>query len=532
MNSTPRASVSSGLRWWHCFGAWGLLTVLWSFSIGIGGSPDEPTHIIKAVAVADGQLNTRAGWEDLGGGVSVPRTRVRTAAAYQRLYVGPGCWYSDLDVPSDCDEFPTTAHSRRTVDAFTYVGTYPPTYYLAVGWPSRFLPPHSSIYPMRVVSALLAAAFLAEGTFLLLRRRTDPWLLGATALAIPPSVLLMSSSINPNGLEVAAAFCLWSAGIVLSRGSPGERRAVVTAAVAAVMLAWIRPLGPAYTLIVLLIVFGTLIPVSALRALSARRASRIAGASVALAALGAIAFGIVNHSYSSLITYQKSADRSAATAAVDALGDLGEYLQRAWGLLGPQGYDTLIIPSWILVPWFALVAILLIGALLKGTWRHRIGLTILTLGCVLGPIVPSVVSRGTPWQGRYMLPLLIGVPLLSGAVLARSGVVVSRRMARAIPLGLIGFCSIAYLVAHQHLMNRTAVGLPARPLANLTADSWAGPVSPPVLFVWAVAASACWAAMMSVAIRPSTRPTPLHEDAELPQLESSEADETPTAPQG
>lgn len=82
----------------------------------------------------------------------------------------------------------------------------------------------------------------------------------------------------------------------------------------------------------------------------------------------------------------------------------------------------------------------------------------------------------------------------------------SWRIPRIIPLGVVGFCAASYLVAHQRLMNRTVVGLPARPLANLSAGTWNGPLTPVTLFTWSLVASAVWAFAMYRVVDP---PSPL-----------------------
>lgn len=485
------------------FIGWSSLTLLWAFSIGLGGSPDEPAHIVKAVAVADGQFQTSVVWSDGAFGSSVPRTNVEVSEAFGALHSERTCWTGDTSVPASCMGRLT---STETTAADTYVGTYPPAFYLAVGWPSLILEPEPAVYGMRVVAALIAAAFLAEGTYHLLRRRLTPYTVAGIALAVPPSVLLLTSSVNPSGVEIASAFCLWAVTIGLSTGLGSFRRQLVAGAVAATALTWTRPLGPAYLLLIVAIAMATLVTSQTWAHLRGSRAARMLGAAVMASCAAAVIFALVNRSYSSLITYSGMEDRSPLTAARLAAGDLGDYLHRGWGLLGWQGNDTLMVPAWVTLPWLIGLAAFVLIALTVGTARQRIGLVILTLGCLVGPIVPSALSPGTPWQGRYMLPLLVGVPLLSGTIISRSSAITWALPARTIATMVVGLVSAGYLVAHQHLMNRTAVGLPARPLANLSADSWSGPIAPLALFAWALVASIGWAAMMIRAARsPSQR---------------------------
>lgn len=489
------------------FGAWALLTVLWSLSTGLGGSPDEPAHLVKAVAVADLQFNTDVVWGAGGFGASIPRTHVRVPAAYEGLNKARQCWSGKLAAPASCMP---RLQDTTMVDGTTYVGTYPPTYYLAVGWPSRLMAPQRAAYAMRVMSALLAAALLAEGTINLVRREAGRVLVAAGVLAVPTTVLFLASTINPNGLEIAAAFCLWAT-IVGWCDGPDQyrRRSLIAAAVTAMVLTLVRPLGPAYTLLIVALALGTLAETSALRTLRSSRAGRALGVAVGVSVVLAVGYAAVNHSYSSLITWSGLSDRGSGAVAREAIDNLGVYLRQSWDLIGWQGPQELTVPGWITLIWLGLIGGFAVLALLVGTNRQRIGLAVLVLGCVVGPVVPAVVNPASPWQGRYLLPLLTGIPLLSGAIISRSPATASWRTPRIIPLGVIGFCATSYLVAHQRLMNRTVVGLPSGPLANLSEGTWNGPLAPVALFFWALVASAIWVFVMYRLVdRPSPLPDP------------------------
>lgn len=476
------------------FGAWALLTVLWSFSTALGGSPDEPAHVVKAVAVADLQFNTNAEWVAGGFGSSLPLTRVRVPRAFLKLGPERWCWAGKLAVPASCM---ARLQDNEVVDGATYVGAYPPTYYLAVGWPSRLLSPQRAVYAMRVVSALLAAALLAEGTLHLVGHRTSPLLVATGALAVPVTVLFLTSTVNPNGLEIAAAFCLWSTVLALChKPDRSRRRELLAATVSAAVLTWVRAIGPAYTLLIISLTLTSLAEASALRSLRSSRAARAIVTGLGASIVLAVGYAVVNHSYSSLIKWEWLAGRSSDTVAREAFGTLDRYLLESWDLLDWQGFEMLTAPRWITLAWLSLIAGFAVLALIVGTMRQRIGLAVLVVGCVFGPVVPSVASPDTPWQGRYILPLLIGIPLLSGDVISRSPTFGAWRKSRLVPRGVIVFCAASYLITHQRLMNRMVVGLPSAPFANLSEGMWNGPLTPIALFIWAIAASAMWAFVM------------------------------------
>lgn len=96
-------------------------------------------------------------------------------------------------------------------------GAVPPLHYLLVGWSSLFLGAEASIYGMRLVSAVLTAVLLTWGAFRLSqlpRRHPLTW---GIAVAVTPMCLFLGATVNPQGLEIAAAFSFWRPVCTLSR---------------------------------------------------------------------------------------------------------------------------------------------------------------------------------------------------------------------------------------------------------------------------------------------------------------------------
>ena len=59
-----------------------------------------------------------------------------------------------------------------------------------------------------------------------------------------------------------------------------------------------------------------------------------------------------------------------------------------------------------------------------------VALVLVSLGALFGPILPTVMTvsaSGVIWQGRYGLPLIVGVFLVAGLALQRAGVAMPRR---------------------------------------------------------------------------------------------------------
>ena len=100
---------------------------------------------------------------------------------------------------------------------------------------------------MRFVSVLLAAALLAS-TFVTASEAQLPTFAGAgLLLAVTPTVLFLAGSVNPSGLEIAAAIAVWASGALFAtRAAQGRfsNRLVDRLGIAAIALVIARPLGP------------------------------------------------------------------------------------------------------------------------------------------------------------------------------------------------------------------------------------------------------------------------------------------------
>ena len=56
--ATPDTGGTQRLTWWSSFAIIATLASVWTFAVPLMDSPDEPTHAIKAAAVARGELTT------------------------------------------------------------------------------------------------------------------------------------------------------------------------------------------------------------------------------------------------------------------------------------------------------------------------------------------------------------------------------------------------------------------------------------------------------------------------------------------
>ena len=182
------------------------LLTAWSVSTPLFGPSDEETHIANAVALVHGQL--------IGGTVKNdkdPYTKIQVPEVYADIYAP--C-FAFTGTSASCESY-SVPHPHRVVPTETYVGRYPPMYYAIVGLPSLIVTSTTGMYLMRTVSSLLGALFLALAIMSVFCWSSRRLLQIGVLLAATPTAAYYASSVNPNGLEIMAAICLWCSGIIL-----------------------------------------------------------------------------------------------------------------------------------------------------------------------------------------------------------------------------------------------------------------------------------------------------------------------------
>ena len=452
--------------------------------------PDEPTHVVRAVAIAHGDLASRFRTVPLAGGLTEPLTDVSVPVPFAGLAGVPACFAFRPEQPASCS--PAIPDHGPMVRATTYVGTYPPTFYLLVGWPSRLLSPRPSIYAMRLLAALIGAALLASGARSILesRRRDAAVLLSGLGLALTPATVFLLGSVNPNGLEIAAACGVWLGALAIADSDgPPTRRLLLRFLVALALMVGLRPLSPVLAVgIVALVAIGHLGAARA-RDLLRLRPVLLTAAVAVMAVTAAQLRAIVSHSSTAIITSRLVGTHDRWVFFHESL-----HQTREWGLqlVGRLGWLDTPLPSIVVGSWAAGAGLLVAYALVIGSWRARIGLVATCAAAVVLPVVAEMASGptvGMGWQGRYGLPVAVGVPILSGWTISRS---TRQHRAVAVTLGAVVaiVVGVGHLGAMVRLLNRYAVGLPSGVFSFVGAGRGTSPLSWEALGVAAMAVSA------------------------------------------
>jgi hypothetical protein len=388
---------------WLLFGCIG---TLWSFASPLMSIPDEPAHAIKAAAVARGQFSgASTGVQGERLTVNVPGY-VAGLDAYKCFahhpYLTPAC------AP------PINASDRGPVPAQTSAGNYNPVYYAIVGLGSRGLSGEPALYAMRLISAWLVAFFLGAimSAASSLRHYHRPVI--ASAIALTPAVFFLSGSVNPNGLEIAAAGAVFMSLCAIfertAAGMPGSRLLFVSAALSGSLLAHTRPLSLLWLAIAAvsaILCFG----IKAFIRTLAVRGFQLAVLAVGLSSVFALWWVLSAKSFDSLLA---GAPLPAEEAAVAMLDKTVYFMVEYVGVLG--WIDTLPPPAAVYA-WVLGFGAMLFLAFTARPVRGRWVMALLTLTVIVVPLALQASSSeklGWIWQGRYTLAMVVTLILAAG----------------------------------------------------------------------------------------------------------------------
>lgn len=407
--------------WWALFGTMTLLAALWSLASPLFSVPDEPAHVARAAAVARLQLvgTDRTGEgpddqcvRDVAGPTEGPVTCTyfHLPQIFAAGYAVPVCFKFAPTVTADCA--PALRGSTATIRVASTAGSSPPLYYLLAGLPSLVFRSAFGVHVMRLVSGALCAAFLASA-FLSARSVGRGLIAPAGVLvAATPMTFFLAGAVNPNGLEAAAAIGLWAAGAALATGAVDSRLAL-RAGVAVVALALTRPLSPLWVGVIGVVLLAIAPPALLRHHWADRRIRAAVAAAVVGAGVGA-----------AWLLFAKPLGGSLGGGSTLGTGHLlrlsaGASMDRLAGMVGELGWLDTRPPALAVVTWLGLTGFLAVGAMCAAAVRPALVLLGLVIAVVAVPVAVEVsqASRlGLVWQGRYSLPLAVGVPILAAAL--------------------------------------------------------------------------------------------------------------------
>jgi Predicted membrane protein (DUF2142) len=483
-------------RWWTAFVLVFGLAAAWAFASPLYSVPDEPAHTVKAAAVVRGELDGRKQTVPnrpgtiLRGGFTIV-VHVPTSYTWNSTTL-PNCYISHPHVPASCA--PKFVDDHRSATWTTWVGRYPPMYYALVGWPSLVDTGTASIYAMRLLGALVFAALLAAAMACAWEAPRFRLLAVGVAVAATPTALFLAGGVNPMSLEIAAAVCLWAAlGVVALGDPPGvSRRLLVLIGLSGALLAATRPIS-ALWLAVILLAGLALAGRDRVAAVIRQRGAPVTAAVVGVVAAGGVLWTLVG---GALGNAEGDDPRGLGylSALKHSLRRTPEYMREMLGVFGWRTTPSPSVVYWV----FVIVLVLLVGLALVRSSRSAatVLLGVLGVSLVLPPLLEAANAhdKGFAWQGRYGLPIAVGVPIVAALVLGASRRLGRRATAR-LAATVLTVVAATQAVAFYWALRRYAVGSQG-PLFFFGHRGWAPPL-PSGLLVAAVVVLAAGLAVLA-----------------------------------
>ena len=453
---TKGLTSSSRRVWWTSFLLVTTLGVMWGLANPPFSGPDESAHVIRVHALDHGQLT---GYEPSPRRMTGPGETDVLVVQAPSIYgtSNEGCFAFMPNVSASCLAFDTSSHDT---DVVTSAARHPPAYYAVVGAVSWVRSPGTgTIYLMRIVGAAIMGAFVATA-ITALRRSPSPTLVATgLLLAITPMVLFDSGVVNPSVLEIAASLAFWVSGLVLVSSSHErvDKRLVTVVGIAGCALALSRQLGPLWLGLITLTMLG-MASRRLLVNLARSNWARLWGVLIVASAVAQVAWNAIVKPLDVNLAGQR---RTHVDTAEILRRTFGASLGRIHEMIGVFGWLDTPSPALTWVPWIAAIGFLFLLAVM---WARRrdAGLLIALLVTVIA--VPTFLegaryedAGGLFWQGRYTLPLAIGLPILATIALSRTegG---RKRVSRRLPFTIGIIVCVAQVLAFAQNLRRYTVG--------------------------------------------------------------------------
>jgi hypothetical protein len=398
--------MSRNNRWLLAlFGVFTLaLGVSWALIQPPYGLSDEPAHAIKALGTADGQLS---GKRTIGQfGYSAMEFEVPTA--YTSIWHFT-CYSGDVRQTPNCAP-PFPDDPNRTITTST-AAEYPPLYYAIVGKLGWISPGEFGLLLMRIATVIICSIFLTLSGYLLIISGNSSRL-AALLLCATPTVFAFSGAVNPFAPEVTASILYWTAGTLLLKSDKEKNRSfIVSSYIGAVSFGFIRP---ASFLWILISMTTILLATTTLKSFRSSVVGRRNLWHFLISSGTGILFSVLWY-FGGMKVRSLGAGSPAGGTLLDnmlvSLERTPAYLRQIFGFFG---WTTFYAP--LLVLSFFMIAILLLFlSSSKFSFRENAVIVCLLLFLLCGPAIlegSRAASSGWGFQGRYLLPVGVGIPIL------------------------------------------------------------------------------------------------------------------------
>lgn len=392
---------------WGSFLLLFVVSALWSIGNPLIAAVDEASHAIKAAASARLEFSLDSRGQPSGlGYADVPEI-------YDQLIDQQYCIAFQPDTTANCQpEF--TGDLGADSDALTSAALYNPLYYFIVGLPSLLPAGEYTVYLMRLVSALLASFLAAQAIRTIAEIRRSHWLLIGAIASMTPMVFYLSSAINPQSVEIMGALTLWLTLLATLRDPQPHllTRRLARITIATVLFVNARGLGPVYLLIIIVAAIAVSPRVNLVAVIKERRSWPY----IAMCGIGSIIAVIWIFTEGSLPIGKTviNPEYVGRNIILITAGQTSEYLE---GMFGVFGWLDTRLPGWLLFMIAGHITVSVLAGFALGSWRSRLVIAGLAALVIVLPVAAQFMQAkylGIFWQGRYALPLAMGVPILAG----------------------------------------------------------------------------------------------------------------------
>lgn len=485
-----------------------LISASWAVATPLAGSPDEPSHIIKAAAVVRGELIGEPAGRPSWTIVQVPQGLAEAQSWSQ-------CFAFKPDTTAACSAEPRTGPGLAP--AWTSAGLYNPVYYALVGWPSLIIDGGSAVVGMRLVSAAVSSALLALTVLVLLSFGRPLIALTGALAALTPMVFFLNGAVNPNALEISGASAVLALLLRCGLGPPpGATYRWVAAAVAAAgaLAVSARAVSPLW-LAAFIVVAAIATPPARLRELARRWETWAAAGIIAAATVFAGGWALSTNTLSNLGSFDGAGTVGPVRAFFEMLVD------RSFdaGMIGDFGWLDTPAPAVVIVLWSAGFLITVVSAL--ALTRGRLLFALLASGAVFLLVPPliqaaSVMNSGYIWQGRYTLVAYVGVIVVATIGLSTSRAWTVGRVPSRVVWIVGAVAAFGQVVALAQMLRRFMSGSSVDWIDVLRLQQWSPPLGP---VPWCVAAIAGTLLLSWITVRSSTgdRTVPVGEMSPAPR---------------
>ncbi|MEP7114233.1 MAG: DUF2142 domain-containing protein [Ilumatobacteraceae bacterium] len=454
-------SDSRSLVWISAATAFAIVGCTWAFSIARYGGPDEPAHVIRAAAVAQGDL--------LGKPVAGFEQGYRQVTVSNSLASGdPACFRHDETITAACA---VAQPATGEVVVATSAGIAPPWYYAIVGIVARVLADGNGVLAYRMAAVLLSAAILGYALARGRRYGGSGWMV----VAFTPSAWFLLGVVGTSGAEIALVTLavVEAVGRFHSRNAPASLLRVILPLSICLLL---RPAALVDVALVGLVLIPT-VP----RPITKR--------SVVTIAAPVVAAGIASLAWSRwtglVVDDQRTADsNSMATALDQSLRGIPTTVHQA---IGAMGWNEFYAPVVTQVVWIAVLVLAIYWVVVRSSarWWHAWWI----VAALLLPTVTEVALHrriGEIWQGRYSIPFAMGGVLYAACV---------KPPARRLLAGIAIAAAVSEVLGLWHTLRRFMVGLDGS--FSLQHAAWRPPLNPWLLLAVNAAAMA-WLTVLAL----------------------------------